>query len=114
MQIGQNAKVLNINNPKYSILGVLIENQYVKGVGLLYGGFGLFIFDIFAFCIICILSDLHFVVFAFCLICILLYLQYVGFAFCQICILSFFLHFVCLNFVKFAFCLDTTSNIDWD
>ena len=41
MQIGQNAKNLNINNPKYSILGVSIENQCVKGGGLLYGGFGL-------------------------------------------------------------------------
>ena len=38
MQIGQNAKILNINNPKYSILGVPIENQCVKGGGLLYGG----------------------------------------------------------------------------
>ena len=38
MQIGQNAKVLNINNPKYSILGVPIENQCVKGEGLLYDG----------------------------------------------------------------------------
>ena len=58
MQIGQNAKVLNINNPKYSILGVPIENQCVKGGGLLYGGFGLPIFGIF-----CILSGLHFVCF---------------------------------------------------
>ena len=61
MQIGQNAKVLNINNPKYSILGVPIENQCVKGGGLLYGGFGLPIFGIF-----CILSGLM-----FCHICIL-------------------------------------------
>ena len=56
MQIGQNAKVLNISNPKYSILGVPIENQCVKGGGLLYGGFGLLIFRTFAFCPICILS----------------------------------------------------------
>ena len=55
MQIGQNAKVLNINNPKYSILGVPIENQCAKGGGLLYGGFGLAIFGI-----CCILSDWHY------------------------------------------------------
>ena len=65
MQIGQNAKVLNINNPKYSILGVPIENQCVKGGGLLYGGFGLLIFGIFCilsvltFCHICILSRIQ-------------------------------------------------------
>ena len=35
IQIGQNAKILNINDPKYSILGVPIENQCVKGGGLL-------------------------------------------------------------------------------
>ena len=98
MQIGQNAKVLNINNPKYSILGVPIENQCVKGGGLLYGGFGLFIFGIFAFCLICILSHLHFVTFVFCLICVLLQLHYVLFAFCYICNLSH------LHFVTFAFC----------
>ena len=42
MQIRQNAKIPYINNPKYkrnSILGVPIENQCVKGGGLLYGGF---------------------------------------------------------------------------
>ena len=76
MQIWQNAKkttkckldkILNINNPKYSILGVPIENQSVKGGGLLYGGFGLLIFGIFCIlsvltlCHICILSNLHFV-----------------------------------------------------
>ena len=58
MQIRQNAKIPYINNPKYkrnSILGVPIENQCVKGGGLLHGGFGLFIFGIFAFCYICIL-----------------------------------------------------------
>ena len=55
MQIGQNAKILNINNPKYSILGVPIENQCVKGGGLLYCGFGLLIYGIF-----CILSVLTF------------------------------------------------------
>ena len=38
MQIGQNAKVLNIHNPIYSILCVPIENQCIKGGGLLYGG----------------------------------------------------------------------------
>ena len=98
MQIGQNAKELNIINPKYSILGVPIENQCVKGGGLLYGGFGLFIFGIFAFCLICILSHLHFVTFVFCLICVLLQLHYVLFAFCYICNLSH------LHFVTFAFC----------
>ena len=73
MQIGQNAKVLNINNPKYSILGVPIENQCVKGGGLLYGGFGLLIFGIF-----CILSGLHFVCFD-----VLSHLHFVKFAFCH-------------------------------
>ena len=73
MQIGQNAKVLNINNPKYSILGVPIENQCVKGGGLLYGGFGLPIFGIF-----CILSGLHFVCFD-----VLSHLHFVKFAFCH-------------------------------
>ena len=102
MQIRQNAKIPYINNPKYmrnSILGVPIENQCVKGGGLLYGGFGLFIFGIFAFCLICILSHLHFVTFVFCLICVLLQLHYVLFAFCYICNLSH------LHFVGFAFCL---------
>ena len=58
MQIGQNAKILNINNPKYRILGVRRENQCFKGGGLLYCGFGLLIFGIF-----CILSGLHSVCF---------------------------------------------------
>ena len=81
MQNGQNAngqnakKIPYINDPKNkrnSILGVPIENQCVKGGGLLYGGFGLFIYGIFAFCLVCILSvfdvlsHLHFVKFAFC------------------------------------------------
>ena len=66
----QNAKIPCINNPKYKrniIHGVPIENQCVKGGGLLYGGFGLLIFGIFCilsvltFCHICILSNLHFV-----------------------------------------------------
>ena len=103
-----------------SILGVPKENQCVKGGGLLYGGFGLFIFGIFAFCLICILSHLHFVTFVFCLICVLLQLHYVLFAFCYICNLSHLhfvtfafcrvcilsgLHFVCFwRFVTFAFC----------
>ena len=123
MQIRQNAKIPYINNPKYkrnSILGVPIENQCIKGGGLLYGGFGLFIFGIFAFCLICILSHLHFVTFVFCLICVLLQLHYVLFAFCYICNLSHLhfvtfafcrvcilsgLHFVCFwRFVTFAFC----------
>ena len=70
MQQWQNAKIPYVNNPKYkknSILGVPIENKCVKGGVLLYGGFGLLIFGIFAFCLfltfchICILSNLHFV-----------------------------------------------------
>ena len=65
-------KVLNISNPKYSILGVPIENQCVKGGGLLYGGFGSLIFGIFAFCLVCILSVL-----TFCHICILSNLHFV-------------------------------------
>ena len=73
MQIGQNAKILNINNPKYSILGVPIENQCVKGGGLLYGDFGLLIFGIF-----CILSGLNFVCFD-----VLSHLHFVKFAFCH-------------------------------
>ena len=73
MQIGQNAKILNINNPKYSILGVPIENQCIKGGGLLYGGFGLLIFGIF-----CNLSGLHFVCFD-----VLSHLHFVNFAFCH-------------------------------
>ena len=58
MQIRQNAKIPYMNKTKYkrnSILGFPIENQCVKGGGLLHGGFGLFIFGIFAFCYICIL-----------------------------------------------------------
>ena len=41
IQKWQNAKIPYINNPKYyrnSILGVPIENQCVKGGGLIYGG----------------------------------------------------------------------------
>ena len=114
IQIRQNAKVPNINNPKppYSRPPPFkhwfsIEHQvYCFSCILvcLYMGFLHFVlfafchncillhlhYVLFAFCLICILSGLHFVSFAFCLICILLYLQYVGFAFCQICILSFF------------------------
>ena len=45
--------------------------------------FGLFIFGIFAFCFICILSHLHFVTFVF-----LSHLYFVTFVFCHICILS--------------------------
>ena len=103
MQIGQNAKVLNINNTKYSILGVPIENQCVKGRRLLYGGFTLFIFGIlhfitFVFCHFYILSHLYFVIFVFCHICILSHLYCVTFVFCHICILSH------LYFVPFVFC----------
>ena len=90
-------------------LGVPIENQCVKGGGMLYVGFGLFTFGISAFCLIFILSHLHFVTFVFCLIFVLLHLHYVLFAFCYICDLSH-LHLVrfvfCLvwRFVTFAFC----------
>ena len=76
IQKWQNAKIPYINNPKYkrnSILGVPIENQCVKGGGLLYGGFGLPIFGIF-----CILSGLHFVCFD-----VLSHLHFVKFAFCH-------------------------------
>ena len=76
IQKWQNAKILYINNPKYnrnSILGVPIENQCVKGGGLLYGGFGLRIFGIF-----CILTGLHFVCFD-----VLSHLHFVKFAFCH-------------------------------
>ena len=76
MQIRQNAKIPYINNPKYkrnSILSVPIENQCIKGGGLLYGGFGLPIFGIF-----CILSGLHFVCFD-----VLSHLHFVKFAFCH-------------------------------
>jgi len=44
-------KIPYMNNPKNkrdSILGVQVENQCVKGGGLLYGGFGLFIYGIFS------------------------------------------------------------------
>jgi len=123
MQIRQNAKIPYIINQKYkrnSILSVPIENQCFKGGGLLYGGFGLFIFGTFVFCLIFILSHLHFVTFVFCLICVLLQLYYVlfapcytcnlshlhpvTFAFCRVCILAG-LHFVYFwRFVTFAFC----------
>ena len=126
MQIRQNANIPYMNNPKYkrnSILGVPTESQCVKGGGLLYGGFGLFIFSIFVFCLISILSHLYFVTFALCLICILSCLHLVRFTFCFNCILSY-LHFVifaicrlCIlsdlhsviffAFCLFAFCLDT-------
>ena len=118
MQIRQNAKIPNINNPKppYSRLPPLTHRFSIGTPSILFLlDFGFFIYGIFAFCLICILSHFHFVTFAlclicilsylyfvrfaFCFICILLYLQYVGFAFCHICILSFFcilsnLHFV--------------------
>ena len=65
----------------------------------------------FAFCCICIISHLHFVLFAFCHVCILLHLHFVVFAFRYICIMSV-LHFVVLlNFVKFAFSLDTETSL---
>ena len=73
-------KYQNTNTPKYkrnSILGDPIENQCIKGGGLLYGG--------------CILVFLHFVLFVFCSICSLLHL-YLG-----------NLYFVLLYFVVFVF-----------
>ena len=66
-------KILNIINPKNSILGVPIENQCVKGGVLLYGGFGFLIFGIFAFCLVSILSVFD----------VLLHLPFVKFAFCH-------------------------------
>ena len=117
IQIKQNAKIPNINNPKYkrnSILGVPKENQCVKGGGLPYGGsrihfelfaFGILHFVLFIFCSICILSLLYFVTFVFCHFCILSYLYFVFlhlvlFVFCRFCVLSL-LHFVFLYFVDF-------------
>ena len=135
MQIRQNAKIPNINNPKppYSRPPPLTHWFSIGTPSILFLlYFGLFIYGIFAFCLICILSHLYFVTFALCLICILSYLHLVRFAFCFICILSYlhfvifaicrfcilsdlhfvgFLHFVCLHFVKFAFCLDTASTM---
>ena len=74
----QNANWTKCKSPKYKqskihILGVPIENQCVKGGGLLYGGFGLPIFGFF-----CILSGLHFVCFD-----VLSHLHFVKFAFCH-------------------------------
>ena len=109
--MGQNTNRTKYKIPKYKhdkiqILGVPIENQCVKGGGLLYGG--------------CILVFLHFVLFVFCSICpicILLHLYFVtfvfwqfvfcSFVFCRVCILEF-LYFVLLYFVTFGcilFCL---------
>ena len=75
-------------NSKIQILGVPIENQCVKGGGLLYGG--------------CILVFLHFVLFVFCSICIMLQLYFVTFVFWQF-IIWFFLYFV--MFVFWNFCI---------
>ena len=116
-------KIPNINNvkPPYS-RRLPLTHWFSIGTPsilfLLY--FGLFIYRIFAFCLICILSHLHFVTFVFCLICVLLQLHYVLFAFCYICNLTDLhfvtfafcrvgilsgLHFVCFwRFVAFAFC----------
>ena len=115
-------KYQNTNTTKYkrnSILGVPIENQCLKGEGLLYGG--------------CILIFLHFVLFIFCCICILLHLFFGNlyfvplyfvllvfwnfcilfcFVFCSICIscICILLHlyfgnlyFVLLYFILFVF-----------
>ena len=89
-------KYQNTKTPKYkrnSILGVPIENQCIKGGGLLYGG--------------CIIVFLQFLLFVFCSICIWLHLYFVTFVFwqlvfcsvvfCRVCILEF------LHFVLFAF-----------
>ena len=127
MQIRQNAKIPNINNPKppYSRPPPLMHWFSIGTPSILFLlYFGLFIYGIFAFCLICILSHLYFVTFALCLICILSYLHLVRFAFCFICILSYlhfvifaicrfcilsdlhfvvFLHFVCLHFVWIPF-----------
>ena len=107
MQIWQNAKILNINNPKppYSRPPPLAHWFSIGTPSILFLlYFGLFIFGIFAFCYICILSHLRFVTIALCLICILLHLQFVTFAFCYICIMSR-LHFVWFAFYLFlTFC----------
>ena len=86
-------------NSKIQILGVPIENQCVKGGGLLYGGCILVFlhFVLFVFCSICILLQLYFVTFIFwqfvfcpfifCCVCILEFLYFDIFAFCHVCIL---------------------------
>ena len=49
----------------------------------------------FAFCYICIMSHLHFVLFVFRHVCIMFHLHFVIFALCRFCILSgLFFHFV--------------------
>ena len=101
MQIRQNAKIPNINNPKppYSRPPPLTHWFSIGTPSILFLlYFGLFIYVIFAFCHICILLHLHYVSFAFCLICILSGLHFVSFAFCYICNMSV------LHFVRFAFC----------
>ena len=103
--MGQNTNRTKYKIPKYKhdkiqILGVPIENQYVKGGGLLYGGcileflhFVLFVFCPFVFCCICILLHLYFGNLYF----VLLY--FVVFVFCNFCILS-----CCILFRLVVFC----------
>ena len=125
-----------------SILGVPIENQCIKGGGLLYGDCILvsFHFFLFVFCSICILTIcilffcilsclyfgiLHFVLFVFCPICILLHLYFVtfvfwpfvfcSFVFCRVCILFFCILFY-LYFVYVGcilFCLYYGTFVFW-
>ena len=125
IQTRPNAKIPNINNPKppYSRPSPLTHSFSFGTLSILFLlYFGLFIYGTFAFCHF-FLSHLYFVTFALCLICILSYLHLVRFAFCFIYILSYLhfgifaicrfcifsdLHFVIfLQFIKFAFCLDT-------
>ena len=115
----QNAKIPNINNPKppYSRPPPLTHWFSIGTPSILFLlYFGLFIYGIFAFCLICILSHLYFVTFALCLICILSYLHLVRFAFCFICILSY-LHFGLFPIYGFSAPLPPSSKLpetcDW-
>ena len=99
IQMGQNANRTKYKIPKYKhdkiqILGVPIENQCVKGGGLLYGGcilvflhFVLFVFCHVVFCCICILLHLYFGNLYFVLLYFVVFVFW-NFAFCSICILS--------------------------
>ena len=90
IQIEQNAKIPKYKSSKIKTLIVPMENQCVKGGGLLYGGC-ILVFLLFVFCSICIWLYLYFVTFVF------LQLVFCSVVFCRVCILEF------LHFVLFAF-----------
>ena len=112
-------KIPKYNHDKIQILGVPIENQCVKGGGLLYGGcilvflrFVLFVFCPFVFCCICfcyicilvicnlffcILLCLHFGNFTFYQVCILF--RFYSFLFCSVCIKEY-LYFVWIPHIR--------------